>query len=262
MQHSTDGSDNINLAEMMDLAERAARRAGQLLLAGFGQPKVVDSAVGKDIKLAADREAETLILELLQPTGIPILTEESGDMGDAGTQGWRWLVDPLDGTMNFYKGLALCVVSIALWRGEEPVGGVVHDFVNDELFRGVAGHGATLNGRAIAVSSVRDVGQAVLMTGFPLRNELSEAKLGELLTLVRAYKKVRMLGTSALMLAYVACGRADTYMEEGPNLWDFGAGLALVRAAGGEVACVTDGRGPWTRTVSAAATPEVMVRIA
>ena len=215
------------------VAERAALAAGKWLGQLPLSERAVDSAEGRDIKLAADREAERIILQALSASGRPVLSEEQGTIGQVGTESPYWVVDPLDGTMNFKRGLGLECVSIALWRRSEPLLGVVYDFDRDELFSGLVGHGAWCNAQPIRVSGVDDRGQAVLATGFPVGRDYAADALAAFVGGIQSFKKVRMLGTAALSLAYLASGRLDAYWEDGIRLWDVAAGLALVEAAGG-----------------------------
>lgn len=219
------------------LAVEAARAAGQALARLMGQAQGVRDDSGRDIKLEADLAAESAALAVLRDKSPwPILTEERGELaGQAEDSGWRWVLDPLDGTLNFSRGIPLCCVSLALFREGEPRLGVIHDFNRDELFLGVAGQGAWLNGVPIRIGAVTSPAKGVLCTGFPVATDFSAPAVTEFVQGVRAWKKVRLLGSAALSLAWVACGRTDAYFERNIKLWDVGAGLALVLAAGGRV---------------------------
>jgi myo-inositol-1(or 4)-monophosphatase len=134
---------------------------------------------------------------------------------------------------------------------------VVLDVPADDLYAGVVGHGARCNGTAIRVSKVRSAAKAILATGFPVQRDFSSAALQEFLASVQRYKKIRMLGSAALSLAYVAAGRADVYAEDGVMLWDVAAGLALVHAAGGVVEYAPSPRHAWARDVVCGASAEL-----
>lgn len=238
----------------LDLAREAATLAGDLLSREFGQPKKVLSAEGKDIKIQADRDAEHIILKRLEETGYPILAEESGEHGECDTADVFWVVDPLDGTMNFMRDLPMNCVSIALCSAGDPVLGVVYDFNRDECFHGIVGQGAGMNDVPISVASTVERNQAVLATGFPAKSGFDRDTLNAFVSRVQHFKKIRMLGTAALSLAYVACGRVDMYLEDDIMLWDVAAGMALVEAAGGIVKIgPSDQRGGWARKVRCAA---------
>jgi myo-inositol-1(or 4)-monophosphatase len=198
----------------------------------------VESMDGRDIKLAADKASEKILLDILSQTTIPVLTEESGLLGisEIGESGLLWIIDPLDGSMNYYKDMReLCCVSVALWDSRTPVFGIVNRFACNEIIEGMIGNGSRLNGTAIKPSTVDKINQAVLATGLPLKGSHSADALEHLAKRMRAFKKVRMMGTAALMASFVACGRVDVYHEDGIMLWDIAAAAAIVEAAGGVV---------------------------
>lgn len=226
-----------DLQTWLSAAVRAAREAGRYLLAREDTATHVTAETSKDIKLAADQAAEERIVRgLAEALDVDVLSEERGFVSSARVAGdMQWIVDPLDGTVNYHRGIPLSCVSVALWVGREPVLGVVFDFIRNELYEGIVGRGATLNGRPIHVSSVARRDQAVLCTGFPAGSDFSSDGIFEFVDRVRAFKKVRLLGSAALSLAYVASGRADAYTERDIRMWDVAAGLALVKAAGGEI---------------------------
>jgi myo-inositol-1(or 4)-monophosphatase len=238
------------------LATEAARAAGQVLRDALKREHQVLSQVGRDIKLQADRDAERVILERLRESDHPVLAEESGTHGDLDKDRPFWMVDPLDGTMNFSRGIPGCAVSIALGLPDAPFLGVVYDFQRDEMFSGVVGEGASLNGTPIQVSTIAQSKAAVLATGFPVNFEYSEEGLHDFAQRIQRFKKVRMIGSAALSLAYVACGRFDAYAEDDIMLWDIAAGLALVNAAGGCSHIVASYK-PWAFRVRCAATASI-----
>ena len=226
-----EGDEDMKYEAEYKVAKEAAIAAGEYLSQNHAS---MDSSIGKDIKLANDRTSEAIIIDRLQETGIPILSEESGQIG--GGMSLRWIVDPLDGSMNYFKGMKdLSCVSVALWDGEIPVLGVVNRYDRQELYTGLIGNGAKLNDEWICTSEVGDVSDAVLATGFPVKRSYDEESLSEFVKLVQRFKKVRMLGTAALMGAFVAAGRMDAYMEEDIMLWDIAGAVAIVKAAGGAV---------------------------
>ena len=218
----------LDTAALLATVERSAKAAGNML--NSHKATVIQSR-GKDIKISADKEAHEQILHNLKQTDIPILSEED-NIHDFKTE-LRWVVDPLDGSINFLRSIPFCAVSIGLLHKDEPILGVIHDFNRQETFTGIVGKGAWMNEEPISVSGVQDAAEAVLATGFPTYTDYSEAALKEYISMVRSFKKVRLLGAASLSLAYVACGRLDAYFERDIKVWDVAAGLALVKAAGG-----------------------------
>lgn len=220
----------------MRLAMEAAETAGNFLLQSSDLK--IDSFQDKDIKLAADKNSEAIILRILSDSGIPILSEESGMTGEKSVQK-LWIIDPLDGTANYWKGLReLACVSIALWENGEPVLGVINRFQENEIYSGIVGKGAFLNGKPIRTSETIRVTDAVLATGFPVSGDYSDSGLGAFIRRIQYFRKVRMLGTAAIMGALVSAGKIDAYMEEGIMLWDIAASSAIVKAAGGHIKIV------------------------
>lgn len=223
--------------EELIYAKKAVIQAGQMLKQQARTD--VDFMGGKDIKLAIDKESESIIISCLEQSNIPILSEECGFW--KGTEanlksGKLWIIDPLDGSANYWKGMReLTCVSIALWEDGKPVLGVINRFCCDELFVGIVGEGAWLNDKPITTSATGQVSQAVLATGFPLKRSYESSNLERSIKQIQNFKKIRMLGAAAIMGAFVACGRVDAYVEEEIMLWDIAASGALVLAAGGTV---------------------------
>lgn len=219
-------------ALLLDVARRAAIEAGQALVARGEGFQGVAFAQGRDIKLKADKAAENVILPiLLEKTDYPVLSEEAG--WSAPKSGRYWVVDPLDGSANYNRHIPLCCVSIALVENDKPILGVINHFDSGELYTGVVGVGAELNGLPIKVGDIRDPGQAILMTGLPVYRDFSEEALGAFARDFARWKKVRMIGSAALSIAFVAAGKADRYKEESIMFWDVAAGCAIAEAAGG-----------------------------
>ncbi len=245
----------------LDLAVRAAADAAVYLEESFGQEKVVLEETGRDIKLQADRDAEDRILTVLAQSEYPVLAEESGEHGVLGGNSPFWVVDPLDGTMNYKHGIPLCCVSIALCQGDEPVLGVIDDFNRAESLRGVVGEGAWIGDAPVSVSATTRADRAILATGFPVKGDFGSKSLEAFVGRARGFKKVRMLGSAALMMAYVACGRVDAYAEDGVMFWDVAAGVALVRAAGGWVEMTDSERVKWGKRVRCSAHADIWAGI-
>lgn len=222
------------MRDLLAIAEAAAAEAAAALLAHRKQWAVVEAEIGREVKIDADTRAEALILAALEKASpFPVISEEAGWVR-AQEQGERfvWAVDPLDGSVNYLRDYPHCAVSIALLDHGQPVLGVVDCFVMSERFSGIVGEGAWLNGKPMRVSDIAAPASGILQTGVPSRAGLqSMAAFEERLT---TWRKVRMIGSAATALAYVAAGRAEAYRESGSMIWDVAGGCALVKAAGGE----------------------------
>lgn len=227
----------ILLKSALAAAVKAARAAGKIMRANWHKPKRVNSSEAHDIKLELDVRCQKLIEKLLATAfpGIPVLGEE-GITGDL-TAPYRWVVDPIDGTVNYAFGMPHACVSIALQHREQSVVGVIYDPFTDELWTVIRGGPTRLNGRTVHVSDRAQLGEAIIAIGFSKSKENLENSMPHLIRLARRAKKIRIMGSAALELAYVATGRLDAYVERRINLWDVAAGGLLVEMAGGEFYC-------------------------
>ena len=217
------------------LAEAAALAAGRQLRNRPASWQGVAAEIGKDVKVVADGQAETLILDMLQAASpYPAFSEECGWRGTP-SDACAWVVDPLDGSSNYSRDYPVCAVSIGLVVDGQCRLGAVYDFNRDELMSGVVGQGCSLNGQPVYVSDVSDASRAVLMTGLPVRRDFSDVAMAAFGAEMAKWRKVRMIGSAAIAISYVALGRADCYREDNVMLWDVAAGAALVEAAGGVV---------------------------
>lgn len=248
--------ESSELKNLLKIAETAARDTGAILRAGGNRSVSLNSAT--DVKLAADVDSEKLVRERLRATGLPIIGEElGGDPALYDTEGaFYWVVDPLDGTFNYQRAQPLTCVSIGLMCGSDPVLGVIYNFNADEMYSGFVGEGISLNGEKIVPAWASEISQACLMTGFPALADKSPEALMPFIAEVGMFKKIRMIGTAALAVAYVAAGRADVYSEKGTNLWDVAAGMALVKAAGGFIKIEPTGKRALNFNLRCAARPE------
>ncbi len=222
---------------LLTTAESVAREAGAVLKAGAPHLRTVNLQTRDDVKLQADVESEQLIRRRLAAASpFPVYGEElGGDEGLLRRYEPYWVVDPLDGTYNYLRGSALCAVSIGLLRGLTPLLGVIYEFASDTCFSGVVAQGLHVNGQPVQPAWAATPDQAVLATGFPAGMDRSPERMQAFLGLLAPFKKVRMVGSAALALAYVAAGLFDVYHEESIRLWDVAAGLALIQAGGGTV---------------------------
>jgi myo-inositol-1(or 4)-monophosphatase len=249
----------VNLQAAQKAAVRAARAAGKLMLANWHAPKRVNSAYAHDIKLELDVRCQKLIEKMLRAAFPQIsLLGEEGCFGNANSE-YRWVVDPIDGTVNYAHGMPHAAVSIALQKRDEcrvasdenntqrrtpfhatshashvTLLGVIYGPFTDELWTATRGGPTRLNGRVVHVSRCARVENAVIAMGFSKSKLNLEKSLPHVNRLSRRAMKIRIMGSAALELAYVACGRLDAYIERTINLWDIAAGALLVECAGGE----------------------------
>jgi myo-inositol-1(or 4)-monophosphatase len=238
----------MNLIAAQKAAVAAARAAGKIMRDNWYAPKRVKLFDVHDIKLELDVRCQKVIEKSLRKAfpKIPLLGEE-GHSGNLNAE-YRWVVDPIDGTVNYFFGLPHAAVSIAL-QATAPgspiaVVGVIFDPFTGELWTVIHGGKTKLNGKTVYVSKRAKVGDAMIAMGFSKSRENLEKSLPYLNNLARRAKKVRLMGSAALELAYVACGRLDAYIERTINIWDIAAGGLMVECSGGEMFLKTlpDGR--------------------
>lgn len=225
--------------QYLNLAAEAAKKAGHFLLKNIGKNCAIIAEEDREVHFQFDIEAEKIIIkDLHNYSAYKIVTEESG-LIDATSGGlkYTWIVDPLDGSINYSEGIPLSCVSVSLWKNSSPVLGVIYDFNRNHLYEGVIGQGAWVNKQPIRIKPFRRPEKAILCTGFPSSMDFSETTMTNFITRVKKFRKIRMIGSAALSLAFVASGKVDAYYEKNIKIWDVAAGLALVKAAGGEIIC-------------------------
>jgi myo-inositol-1(or 4)-monophosphatase len=220
------------------VAARAARAGADIVQAGFFQSLDTELKGVVDPVTQVDRDAEQAIRSVIA-THFPedaVLGEEEG--GGDWRSGRIWIVDPLDGTVNFVRRVPQVAVSVALWEDGKPLVGVIIDVARNDEFVAVTDQGATMNGSSIQVSDTDRMEDALVATGFPYdRTRYAGAYLKVVEAVMLRTRGTRRLGAAALDLAWVACGRFDAYWEhggaEGIKPWDIGAGSLIVSEAGG-----------------------------
>ena len=223
------------MKQYLDAAENAARAAGRLLRQNFRGHKRVKVLAAHDIKLEIDVQAQELIGKLLlEEFPAHAIYGEEGIVGDQSSD-HQWIVDPLDGTVNYFYGIPHFCVSIALRLQNEIVVGVIYDPVRDEMWTGQRGEISKLNGAPIHVSDRTALAEAVISIGLAKTGETINTNFPRLQQMIHRVRKCRVLGSAALDMAYVASGRMDAYIETGISLWDIAAGALLVENAGGTV---------------------------
>lgn len=237
-----------HMSALMTVMINAARKAARGLARDFGELDGLHTSKkgAADFVSAADLRAEQILFEELSK-GRPkygFVMEERGEVEGADNSN-RWVVDPLDGTTNFLHELAQFAISICLERDRQPYAGVVFNPATNELFWAEKGEGAWLNDRRLRVSSRKALDECLFATGLPFKGRPGrERSLKEVDAVLAETAGVRRYGSAALDLAFVAAGRFDAYWERNLNLWDVGAGIVLVREAGGIVAEIDGGQRP------------------
>jgi myo-inositol-1(or 4)-monophosphatase len=237
-------SDSITAMDDLQVAIDAAKAGGAVVAAGFGRGHTTEYKARFDPVTDIDKASEKAIIGAIKRSrpDDTVLAEETGGVL---LEGRQWIVDPLDGTVNFVHGIPQVSVSVALYDGPRGIVGVVYDPLRDELFAAESGRGATLNGQPLAVSTTSEMHRSVVATGFPYDHDVHADALSVVVReILRHVNGIRRFGSAALDLAWVAAGRFDAYWELGIAPWDGAAGMLLVREAGGRV---TD---PWGKPSS------------
>jgi myo-inositol-1(or 4)-monophosphatase len=249
--------NHISTNKALASAVEAARAAGTVMRKNLTAEKKANEITSHDIKLELDVRCQKLIERKLHAAFPKIaLLGEEGEAGDADAE-YRWVVDPIDGTVNFAHGIPHASVSIALQQRVEGRGsgveakahagrhatrntqhetllGVVYDPFQDELWTAIRGQPARMNGRVIRVSTNRMLQQCIVSIGFAKNRSNLERALPYFIWIARRVQKIRMMGSAALALTYVATGRLDAYIERGISLWDIAAGGLILECAGGK----------------------------
>lgn len=262
MEQADDATANEAIDTRRAVAIQAGATAGRIQREHFETLLQVDEARKNDIKLEVDRLCEAAILEAIA-AGCPddaVLAEEGG--GRDGTSGYRWIVDPLDGTVNYFYGVPYFCTSVACYREPEPadaaagardlrallgspVVGVVENPLLAERFVGVVGRGATRNDQPIRASGVENLGEAMVATGFGSTRAGLEAMFHATHGLAERVRKLRCLGAAALDLTHVACGRLTGFVEKGLHPWDIAAAAVILTEAGAVVDAFEYTPGRW-----------------
>ena len=239
--------DDALLDQVLDVAVEASKKAGEIIIGNAGGAEVTDrKANSRDLLTLIDPLCEKTIKETVLATfpthdflgeeDVPPGKEASAAALDAklsSSNDWLWIVDPIDGTTNFVHGMPLCMPSVAVAYKGAVVVGVIYDPHRDELFSAVRGRGAYMNGELIHVGEQETIGDAIIAMGSPPAEESMEMSLRGVQALMPKCRTIRMLGSAALMLAWVANGRLTCYWEYDLSSWDISAGALLIQEAGG-----------------------------
>jgi myo-inositol-1(or 4)-monophosphatase len=257
-----------DVADLVDLAERAARAAGELVRAGRAEHGAVTATKSSrtDVVTAMDTAAEQLIRRMLleERPQDAVLGEEGGSTG--GTSGLTWVVDPIDGTVNYVYGIPAYAVSVAVVAGEpappgwQPVAGCVHNPEAQETWTAALGGGARLDGEPVVATTGPPLAEALVGTGFGYEASRRREQAAVVAHLLPRVRDVRRIGSAALDLCSVASGRLDAFYERGLNPWDAAAGWLVAAEAGVELVGL-DGAGA-SRDMLVAATPDLARELA
>ena len=226
----------VDLNNLKAVALAAAYSGGEYIRNRLDRARHIVHKGDIDLVTEADLGSEKRIIETIQACcpDHAILSEEKGLV--EGSDGYQWIIDPLDGTTNFAHGLTTCCVSIALVEDGQPLIGIVLSPFTEELFSAVRGQGASLNGRPLSVSNIGRIKDSLLVTGFAYDvNDIMAPVIERLTRCLKASQGIRRLGSAALDLCYVAAGRFEVFWEEQLHPWDVAAGHLMVTEAGGTV---------------------------
>ncbi len=219
--------------QLLEIASNAARAAGDILRAGWGKAHDIEFKGAVNLVTEVDRASEALILDHLRAAtpDINILTEETGEYGSGSA--FRWVIDPVDGTTNYAHHFPYFNVSIGLEENGESIVGVVYDPILDQLFTATRGGGAFLNGKPIQPSTAQYLGESVVASGLVYDVWETDAGIAEIVRLIKRARSIRIVGSAALDICYVACGRLDAYCDMGLSPWDISAARLILSEAGG-----------------------------
>lgn len=228
--------------DYLETCEKAARTGGSILSQMLGRARIWEKG-HNDLVTEADLASQQAIRDVLlsrfpghefvgeeTPGALELLSADQGD-----DPPFRWIVDPLDGTMNFAHGMPGYAVSVALERGGEVLAGVVYDPRSDECFRAAANRGAEFNGSRLRTSGCRQLSDALMAVSFAAQVSPRSLEVRRFVEIVQLCQSIRRLGSAALNLCYVAAGRLDGYVASSVKAWDVAAGALIVREAGGAV---------------------------
>lgn len=223
----------------INLITKVCMKAARSLIRDFGEIEnlQVSTKGPGDFVTSADKRTEKILIDELQKAhpDFGILTEESGVINKSNTKN-RWIIDPIDGTMNFLNGVPQFAISIGYEEEDEIKCGVVFNPIMNEMFLAEKGNGAYLNNKRIRVSNKKKIKDALLVTGGPKGSSKIKDKIfSEYINVSKNVSNVRKFGSAALDMAYVACGRFDGYWQRELNYWDVAAGIIIVKEAGGFV---------------------------
>jgi len=220
----------------LEIALSVVRTGAKDFTNNISKYNCIENNLGREVKIRADRELNDVLLQELNKLSTFNIVSEEGNKDFIHGNEFNWILDPLDGSLNYLRSIPIYCISLALWRGSEPVLGVICDLTQNDIYHGILGVGSFKNNKQINVSDTDDISEAVLCTGFPVNYSYSKEKIIAFANNVLKYKKIRLFGSAAMSLSFLASGKIDAYIEENIMIWDVAAGIAIVMAAGGKVA--------------------------
>lgn len=217
----------------INIAVDAIESAAEFLQKKSKGDILIESESGKDIKLKLDIETEKVIIKNLKSaSAYNILSEEKGFINGAKNTEYTWIIDPIDGSMNFSRSIPFYCISIGLWKNDKPVLGVVYDIPHGRIYKGIVDSGASCNNVPISVSKISEKSKAVIATGFPVYSSFEDQSILNFIDKVKGYKKVRLLGSAALSIIMIAAGSIEVYEENNIAIWDVAGAVPIAIAAG------------------------------
>ncbi len=229
----------MNKENLINVMVRAAKRAGNLIMSNFINKSYTVKSKGSSANLVTtvDQESQNVILSILNSEfpNVNVIAEERSNVESS----VAFYVDPLDGTLNFVHGIPFFAVSIGYWEKNKAIGGVVYDPMREELFYALRGEGAYLNDKKIRVQNKHELLDSLIATGWPYDHDKIPKTLKEITRILPFCQEIRIFGSAALAICYVAIGRLDGYWEIGLSPWDIAAGVIIAQEAGAIVSSPT-----------------------
>ena len=222
--------------ELLDATKQTVKKVLKILESKHEIPKkmLFDKKIKREIKSKIDKDCEKIIINDLLKTSIPMLSEETEGLTFSNQKGLLWVIDPLDGTVNYLRNFGNCSVSIALFKDNEPVFGVIGEFPSKSIFWGGPKIKSFKGKEGINVSKINNKKKAILCTGFPSRYIFNRTNEKNFFEKIKKFSKIRMIGSASLSLIKLSQGQAEAYLEENIMIWDVAAGLAILRGSGGK----------------------------
>ena len=220
--------------DLLELSKNVVKEAINELKDLNNKSFVYSNVVPNEVKAEADRIIESILIDGLLKSDLTIISEESGLLESKKKSNLKFIIDPIDGTVNFVRGNGSCSISVALFDGNTPIFGVLGSYPSGVISWGGKNIGAYTDGVPINVSSIEDSQKGVLCTGFPSRFNFDLKTISSQVSLMQNFSKIRMLGSASQSLLQVAQGSAEAYFENCIMIWDVAAGIAIVEGSGGE----------------------------